>query len=246
MSGNTWGAGSWTPSTVQRISDGGFEASLWAEILIDLLPYDHNSIILAVLSFLTQKNYLQKNLYVEQESSMVAPICPVSGPSICTRSPETAKHIIVIMIIMIIRIIMTSKSYFWMKCPLPPTRTVTLEKENWMMIIIAIFQSILSLHTCRTVLFDVLKISGVTKMCSFFSSFSWRLRSINSKKEQLFPSLENDGRICRRNNQLIDVLASEHQHKMSDCALLFLRATRKGRKCLSIYCLQQVLADSNF
>ena len=49
LSGNTWGAGSWTPSTVQRISDGGFEASLWAEILIDLVPYDHHSIILALL-----------------------------------------------------------------------------------------------------------------------------------------------------------------------------------------------------
>ena len=103
-----------------------------------------------------------------------------------------------------------------------------------------------SLHTRRTMLFDVPKISGVTKMCSFFSSFSWRLRSINSEKEQLFPSLENDGRTCRRNDQLIDILASEHQHKMSDCALLFLKTTRKGRKCLFIYCLQQELANSNF
>ena len=58
LSGNTWGAGSWTPSTVQRISDGGFEASLWAEILIDLVPYDHHSIILALLSFFD--NYLEK------------------------------------------------------------------------------------------------------------------------------------------------------------------------------------------
>ena len=55
LSGNTWGAGSWTPSTVQRISDGGFEASLSAEIVIDLVPYDHHSIILAVLSFLWHK-----------------------------------------------------------------------------------------------------------------------------------------------------------------------------------------------
>ena len=133
-----------------------------------------------------------------------------------------------------------------MKWPLPPTRTVTLAKKNSIIIIIAIFQSILSLHTRRTMLFDVPKISGVTKMCSFFSSFSWRLRSINSEKEQLFPSLEYDGRTCRRNEQLIDILANEHQHKMSDCALLFLKTTRKGRKCLFIYCLQQVLAKSNF
>ena len=150
------------------------------------------------------------------------------------------------MIIRIIRIIMTSKNLFLGEMSFTAHKDSYFGKKNSIIIIIAIFQSILSLHTRRTMLFDVPKISGVTKMCSFFSSFSWRLRSINSEKEQLFPSLEYDGRTCRRNEQLIDILANEHQHKMSDCALLFLKTTRKGRKCLFIYCLQQVLANSNF
>ena len=137
---------------------------------------------------------------------------------------------------MIIRIIMTSQKLFLCEMAFTAHKygsfclKMAFDCLNTMIIVIAIFQSILSLHTRKTILFDVPKISEVTKMCTFFS-FSWRLRSINSEKEQLFPSLENDGRTCRRNEQLIDILANEHQHKMSDCALLFLKTTRKGRKC---------------